>query len=459
MLNKEETKKVLRIALPAVGEMFLYTMIGVLDTLMIGRYGGQLTVSTVGISSEILYTFANIFIVMGVCIALTSIVSRHYGGKNYDLAEEYATVGFILGAIVSFFCVIIIFIFSKQLLLAAGCEPKVLNIAMTYIRIVCFGIGFNMLTNLFSAIQRSYENTKTPLVTSCILIIVNLTLDYILIFGKFGFPELGVKGAAIATVIAQLCGFFYSCYFTINKSKIKIRKKYLKSFTKNKIKEIFKLSIPASLQEGAFSISRLFTTFIIMRLGTLAFSANTITNSLESLSYMPGWGFAVACTAIIGNKIGEKDYDSARNYAHNCVVLGFISMVSIASLFIFIPKLLISLYIGPAEVDVINLGAKCLMIAAFQEPSMAISMIYSGALKGSGDTKTPFKISLFTGWCIRLPLTFYFLLIKKAPVTYFWWICVLQWFLDALLIYIAYKKKFNGFPHNKDLIKSEENFI
>ncbi|MBS5824139.1 MAG: MATE family efflux transporter [Clostridium argentinense] len=453
MLNKKEIRNVLTIALPAVGEMVLYMMVWVLDTLMIGQYGGQVAVSTVGISGEILYTFANIFIAMGVSVAITSIVARRYGAKEYDIAEEYATIGFVVGTIISVLCTVIIFVFSKQLLTAAGCEPEVLEIAMRYIRIVCFGIVFNMITSLYSAIQRAYGNTKIPLITSFIVILINMILDYMLIFGKFGAPELGVTGAAIATITAQICGFLFSTYYTFKKSKIKVKFKYLKSLTMEKIKTLFKLSIPASLQEGAFSISRLLTTFMIMRLGTVAFSANTITSTLESLSYMPGWGFAVACTTLVGNKYGEKDYKGAMKYAYNCAILGLVSMICVASLFVIMPKFLIGLFINKSEVEVISLGATCLMIAAIQQPGMAISMIYGGALKGIGNTKIPFKVSLFTGWCIRLPLVFYFIYLNQSSVTYFWWICVIQWIVDAILIYISYKRKLNSLvkEHNGEL--------
>ena len=449
MLNKIEAKNVLKIALPAVGEMVLCTMIGVLDTLMIGRYGGQLSVSTVGISWEILNAFANILVIMGICVAITSIVSRLYGANKIDLAEEYATIGFGIGAIIIFTTIIFIFLFAGNLLSLAGCDTKVLLTAKKFIRIVCLGLTFNMFTNIFSAIQRAYGNTKVPLITYVIIIILNFTLDYSLIFGKFGLPELGVIGAAIATIIAQFCGFLFALTYSIKKSKIKIRVKYFKNFTGHKLKEILRLSIPASLQEGAFSISRLCTSFMIMRLGTLAFSANTITGSLESLSYMPGYGFAVACTSMVGNRFGAEDYDEAKKYAYNCNILGLISMISVASLFVLIPKLLIMLFISPSETEVIDLGAKCLMVASLQQPGMAISMIYGGALKGIGDTKTPFKVSLFTGWFIRLPLTFYFIYIKKASVLYFWWICVIQWIIDALLIFIAYKRRFNTLPKSR----------
>ncbi|MGL4730780.1 MAG: MATE family efflux transporter [Clostridium sp.] len=455
-MNKQEAKEVLQIAIPAVGEMILCMMTGVLDTLMIGRYGGQFAVSTVGISWEILNMFANVLIIMGVCVAITSIVSRLYGAKRTDTAEEYASIGFAIGIVIVFLTIFIIFTFADTFLKLAGCEPNVLLTSKRFIRIVCIGMFFNMITNMFSAIQRAYGNTKIPLIGSMILIGVNLTLDYSLIFGNFGFPELGIDGAAIATVTAQICSFSFALYYILTKSKIKIRLHYLKNITFHKLKDIFKVSIPASLQEGAFSVSRMLTSFMIMHLGTVAFSANTITGSLESLSYMPGWGFAVACTAMVGNKIGEEDYDSAKKYAYNCAILGLGSMLLISSSFVLIPELLIKLFIGSTEIDVITLGSKCLMIAALQQPTMAISMIYGGALKGIGDTTTPFKVSLFTGWCIRLPLVYYFIYLKRYSVTYFWWICVIQWLLDGILIYISYKKKFSSFPHTNKKVELNE---
>ncbi|MDU4892331.1 MAG: MATE family efflux transporter [Clostridium sp.] len=440
-LNKSTVKDVLKLSLPAVVEMMLYTMIWTVDTMMIGQYGGDLAVSTVGISCEVIYTFTNILVAQSLSVGITSIVARRYGAKEYNIAEEYATIGVGLGAIVSFITTIFIFFFSKKLLIIAGAEPSIISLGKVYINIVCIGLPFNMLSSMLAAVNRSYGNTKTPMLVSIVMLIVNLTLDAILIFGLFGFPELGVAGAALATTIANIAGFTYSAIYTYKKSKIKIHAKYLKKLCGFKLKDITLLSIPAGMQEAAYSIARLLTSMMIMHLGTVAFAANQITLTLENISFMPGWGFAVAATTLVGNKVGEGDYKKAREYGRTAGILGLSVMLVFTLLFLIFPTQLIRMFISGESTEVITLGAACLMIAAAEQPMIAISMIVGGIFKGYGDTKTPFKIAFLTSWLIRLPLVFIFIYILESPITTFWFICLIQWTVDGSLLYIFYNKK------------------
>ncbi len=244
-ISRENIKTVLSLALPAVGEMILYMMIWVLDTMMVGQYGGQIAVSTVGLSSEIIYTFTNIFIAVGLSIGITSIVARSYGSDNLHLAEEYASIGLYIGILIAFFISIILFIFPKTILSLANAKEAVLINGTIYMKIISLGIFFSMLTSLMNSIVRGYGNTKTPLFISILINIVNLTLDYGLIFGKLGFPELGIRGAAIATSIANLSGFMFAIYYLFTKSKIKPKIKYIKNINISRFKYLIRLSIPS----------------------------------------------------------------------------------------------------------------------------------------------------------------------------------------------------------------------
>lgn len=445
MVTKNTIKDVLSLALPAVGEMTLYMMIWVLDTMMVGKYGGKIAVSAVGLSSELLYTFINIFISVGIAVGITSLVARKYGAKKYDSAEEYASIGIFIGAIISLFISIIMFVFSKDILTIAQAKDDVINLGVTYMRIISFGLFFNMLTSMLNGILRGYGNTKIPLLISFLINIVNLSLDWILIFGKFGFPELGVKGAAIATSIAQIVGFIFASVYTFKKSKIKIRPKYIKTLNTNKLSSLLKLSIPSSMQEGAFSLSRLLSSFIIMHIGATAFAANQITTTIESISFMPGWGFGVAATTLVGHKVGEKNYDKAKEYAFACTFLGALFMAMCALFFLLYPEFLIKLFIDTTEKEVIHLGALCLMIASVEQIPMAISLVLSGALKGSGNTQTPFKVSLISSWFIRIPLMFYFVYILKVSIVYVWWITAVQWIFEGVTMFIMFKRKFKHY--------------
>ncbi|MFD3158493.1 MATE family efflux transporter [Haloimpatiens sp. FM7330] len=447
--KKQTIHDVLNLALPAVGEMTLYMMIWVLDTIMVGQYGGNIGVSSVGISSEILYTFVNIFIAVGISISITSLVARKFGAKKITEAEEYATLGLFIGTIVSFIIFLFCFIFSKNILIIAGAKNEVIKLSNIYMKIASIAIFFNMLTNLLNGILRGYGNTKTPLFISAIINIVNLTLDYLLIFGIGFFPELGVKGAAIATLIAEITGFIFASSYMLKNSKIKIKFKYIKLLNKKRLLDLIKLSIPSSMQEGAFDICKLINTFMIMHIGSISFAANQITTSIESLSFMPGWGFAIAATTLVGHKIGEKNYKKAQEYAHTCAFLGTSIMLLCGIMFLIFPNFLISLFIQTTEKEVIKLGSLCVMIASVEQPAMALSMIYGGALKGMGDTRTPFIISVISNWIIRLPLIYYVIYIAKLPVHYVWWVTAIQWGFDGLLMVKLFKIKFKRiYPNN-----------
>lgn len=440
---------VLKLALPAVGEMILYMSIWVFDTMMVGRYGGQTAVGAVGLSSEILYTFINMLISIGISVGITSLVARRYGAKQFSSAEEYASIGFFIGFIIALLLSFFMFLFSKEILAFGGAKDDVLKLGSLYMKIASLGLIFNMLTNMINGVLRGYGNTKIPLLISILVTTINLGLDWVLIFGRLGLPELGVRGAAIATSIAYTCGFLFASMYMIRKSEIKIRFKYIASLNFKKVKNLLILSIPSAMQEGASSISRLISTFMIMHIGTTAFAANQITTTIESMSFMPGWGFGVAATTLVGHKIGEKKVKEARKYALTCAMLGAILMGLCSIIFLIFPKTFISLFIKETEKDVINLGALCLMVAAAEQIPMAVSLILGGSLKGAGDTKTPFIISLISSWVIRLPLMFLFIYILNMSVVYVWWITSIQWLFEGVLMFVLFKQRFKHFEKNQ----------
>lgn len=305
MLNRSAMKEVLDIALPAVGEATIYTLMSVLDIMMIGNYGGNKAVSAVGISNDILYICVNVFISVGVCIGITSFVSRCIGAKNKEDAEQYASIGFVFGTFISVITCYTLFIFSKDILSIAGARGEVLTLSNNFTKTIIWAIFFNMMVNILSSILRGYGNTYIPFYTSLIICSIKILLDWLLIFGIVT-AELGVKGSAVASIISQAIGFIFLFFYVVKWSKVKIRIKHMVIINRKKIKNLISLSIPSSMEEAAFSISKLICIFIIMRSGTVAFAANQIANTVESISFMPGMGFGIAATTLVGIKFGEK---------------------------------------------------------------------------------------------------------------------------------------------------------
>ncbi len=440
MLNKNTIKEVLDIALPAVGESTFYTFMSIFDTMMIGNYGGSTAVNAVGISNEILYTCVNIFIVVGISIGITSFVSRSIGAKRKSLAEEYATIGFFLGFLFSIFICYILFKFSRNILFLAGAKGSVLNLSDNFTKITVAAIFFNMMINVINSILRGYGNTCTPFLLAAFITIVKLLLDVMLIFG-INAPELGVIGSAVASVGSQAAGFTVILIYFIRKSYVKIKFKYIFCLKISKMKNILMLSIPSSMEDAAFGLSKLLCTFIIMHSGNIAFASNQIANTIESISFMPGMGFGIAATTLVGIKVGEKNYKKAREYTYACAIGAVLMMGFFSIVFLIMPGLLVNLFINEGEKKIIYLAALCLFIGAFEQPSIAISTVFASALKGAGDAKTPLAISLATSWLIRLPLIFYFIHFLKLSVVYVWWVTVIQWGIDAILMLIYFEKK------------------
>jgi putative MATE family efflux protein len=441
--------RILKLALPVVGEMSLFMVIWLADTAMVGRYGGHTAVSAVGISSEIFFTFTNVFITMGLCIGITSLISRLLGSGQSEKIENITNLGLKIAFFISIIITLFFFFFAKDILSLNKAQGEVLRLGTTYFKICSFIIFFNVMRNTLTSVFIGFQNTKVPLLTAGIINVVNITFNYLLIFGKFGFPEFGVAGAAISTLLANIFGFFFILSQT---KRLPFPVSYRFLFYKNnfsELKELLKISLPATLQEAAFRVGRLIAVSMVMALGSVSFAANQITLAIEGLSIMPGYGVAVACNTLVGFSIGQNNIPKVKQYLFYSTIIAILLMSIPGLFFYFTPTFFIEVFLDPSQKastpgleTVINLGAQCLKIAAFAQVSTAIAMVLQGGLKGSGDTKTPMFIVLFCNWCVRLPLITYFIYYKKSSLTFLWWIICLQWTLEAIIVIVVIYRRY-----------------
>ena len=436
-INWKIFKEILYLAIPAVGEMTLYMMIWIFDTMMIGKYGGQLAVSSVGLSTEIIYSFFNIIIAVGVSTALTSLISRAIGSKDYKKAEIIANAGIKIAIVLAFIFFSLLFFVPDKILNLAGATKEMLPLATRYAKISSFSFFLLTLSSTTNGIFRGIKDTKTSLYVAGSINIVNLFLDYVLIFGNFGFPEWGITGAAVATVAGNFIGILLQ-WSRLKKLPFKIS--LFSYVSKKDIWEIIRFAVPSGLQEANFSLSRLLGLTFILSLGTTAFAANQIGIAIEAISTMPGWGVAIACTALVGHSIGENNQNKSQEYTLYSTIIASIFMGILACFFFFIPKTLVSFFINKQEIDVIKIGAICLQVAAFEQIPIAIVTVLGSYFKGIGNPKTPFYVSFFTNWFLRLPIAFYFISILRLPVYIYWFITTFQWLVESVILYYLYRK-------------------
>ena len=436
-INWKIFREILYLAIPAVGEMTLYMMIWIFDTMMIGKYGGQLAVSSVGLSTEIIYSFFNIIIAVGISTALTSLVSRAIGSKDYKKAEIIANAGIKIAVVLAFIFFSLLFFVPDKILNLAGATKEMLPSATRYAKISSFSFFLLTLSSTTNGVFRGVKDTKTSLYVAGSINIVNLFLDYVLIFGNLGFPEWGITGAAVATVAGNFIGILLQ-WSRLKKLPFKIS--LFSYVSKKDIWEIIRFAIPSGLQEANFSLSRLLGLTFILSLGTTAFAANQIGIAIEAISTMPGWGVAIACTALVGHSIGENNQNKSQEYTLYSTIIASIFMGVLAVFFFFVPKTLVSFFINKQEINVIRIGAICLQVAAFEQIPIAIVTVLGSYFKGIGNPKTPFYVSFFTNWFLRLPIAFYLISILRLPVYIYWVITTFQWSLESIILYYLYRK-------------------
>lgn len=437
MLNKSIIKEVLCISFPVVCEMLVFTLTSVFSLMMIGNFGGNQAVAAVGLGNGIIFTFADILVSEGICIGIAPFVAKNMGARKYNAVEEYATIGFFLGIVISFATAHLIYTFAEKILILLGAKGNILISSVMFTRITSIAIFFYMITNVIYSILRAIGNTYIPFIISTITALIKLTLDVVLIFGLLIKP-LGILGAAISSVVSQVIGFFIAFFYILFKSRVKIKIKHIFSLNLKTIKELLCLSIPSGLEEGTYSIGKLVSNYIIMYTGIVSFAAHQITNSIYCVSDMIGFAFTTATTSLVGIKIGSRRYEEARQYVKNANFCAIFIMIIIAIVIFIMPKTIASLFIVKEEKQVIFVASKCLLVSSIAFPTLAIFAVYSGALKGMGDTKSSFIISLISSWIIALPLTFYVIRVVKLPVIYAWYINVIQSFVEAILIILWY---------------------
>lgn len=427
------------LAWPIVIEMGLHTFVWIFDTAMVMRLGAR---EATAVEFGAILLFNSLMILGALGIGANSLVARYTGAKDMNRAAltggQALMISFFITAAFTAISIMLYSPFFNWII------KDTLTVALTedYFYYALVSGGFALLPLVVaSGIIRGIGNTRVPMIIALIANAYNVIGDYILIFGHFGFPALGVKGAALATGSAQLIALVLSVgYLFMHKGILPFTVHSLFPLRKKIIRQVLKLSLPAGAEELTHSGSRMISASWITVLGPVAFAANAAAIAAEAFSFMPGHAFAIAATTLVGQRLGAGFIRQARETGYWAVALGTILMSSFGLLFFFFPYLIMRLF-DPPDPEVLRLGIICLQIAAVEQPFIAITMIFSGALKGVGDTKGPFKVGLYSNLFVRLPLIYAVIFIFQLEVYFIWWVTAIQYAVSALLLYIMYRKK------------------
>lgn len=391
------------LAYPVMLSMLGQVMTGVADSVMIGWTGATPLAAS---------SFANIFFSIplffgvGVSYAITPLVAQAEGAndplKIIDTLKNGALINLITGL------VLVVLIFSVEPFMHSMGQPDdVVTLAIPYLSIIAISIIPTMIFQTYRQFAEGLQRTRVAMIIVIGCNLLNILLNYILIFGKYGFPEMGLNGAGWATLIARIAMALSMMLYVYYGRKFQSYTAgfSIGNYSRSLISKMLHIGLPAGSQfifeAGAFGLSAIMMGW----LGTTALAAHQIAINLATISYMTTSGLGAAATIRVGNFWGQRDKTNLRASAFTMILMAVCLMTAWALLFILGRYFLPSLYIN--DPAVIELTASLLVIAAFFQLSDGIQVVTAGALRGLQDVKIPSMLIFVSYWVIALPLGYW----------------------------------------------------
>ncbi len=278
-----------------------------------------------------------------------------------------------------------------------GATPAVVQEGGTYFRVISLGIIVIFLDTLLYNALSAAGDTKSSLYIKLASAGLNAFLNYVLIFGHFGFDPMGIEGAAIATVIAY--GFNNVAYYILIK-KLNSKLDFFPIIRIKDVKRVLKVGYAAAIDRGVSSLSFLFFVSIITAYGTAELAGYQVGLRVEGIAFMPGFGFAIASMALVGQNIGAKNFDKAYNMGIISGRIAYTFMGSVGLIMILFPEYLVHFF--TKDELTIAVASKYLILVGLAQIPLAIMFVYSASLRGAGATKTTLKVNLVSLWIFRL---------------------------------------------------------
>jgi MATE family multidrug resistance protein len=383
---------------------------------------------------------------IGFSTAITPLVAEADSANNISQGKNAFKHGLMLCTLLSVLLFLIILLL-KPLMYYMDQPKEVVELAIPYLNYVALSLIPLIIFQALKQFSDGLSNTKYPMYATILANVINIVLNYLLIFGSFGFPKLGIVGAAIGTLFSRIIMVYF--LWMIFKSKDKFRP-YITNFNFKKIEQkisakLFNLGFPSALQ--MFFEVGIFTAAIWLSgvLGKNPQAANQIALNLSSMTFMVGIGLSVAAMVRVGNQKGLNDFISLRRIAFSIFFLTFIIEIIFASFFLIFRDWLPTLYIdGDTLVnindnkEVVLIASKLLLVAAFFQIFDGLQVAILGALRGLQDVKIPAFITFVSYWIVGFPVSYYLGLYTSLESVGIWIGLFTGLFVASILLYIRF---------------------
>lgn len=410
------TKNILRLAWPMMIGMFFQTLFNVVDAIYLGRYSAE-AIAAVSLSFPVIFLI--IAVAAGVGIGVTSLIARQLGAKKKIDADNTAEHGILMGGVIAVLVTIFGLALSRPLFAYIGASDVLMPLVLEYVKIIFGGSIFMFAAFMVNSILRGEGDTKTPMKIMLVATITNIVIDPIFIFGFGLVPEMGVRGAAIATILSRALSAIMGLYFIFSgKSMIKFDWSHFK-FRWQIVKDILKIGIPASMSQSLMSLGFLFLTKIVASFGDYAIAAFGIVGRLDSVAILPIIGIASATVTIVGFNIGANDIERAEKTAWRAAGLALIFGTIWGLIYFSSPKTFIMIFTEHPEI--IAIGTTYLRILALFTGYTAILIVISSTFQGIGKAVPALVLVMIRMFVLLIPFAWLFGVKLGLGLDLVWW--------------------------------------
>jgi putative MATE family efflux protein len=428
-----------KISIPIIIQQFIMSSLNMVDVMMIGQLGDS-AVAAVGLANQIFFLMG--LLLFGISSGAAIFSAQYWGKKDIHNIHKVLGVCVTSGVLAGLLFSIIALVFPETTLGIYTKDPEVIALGSEYLRTVGFCYVAITITFSYAAILRSTENVKLPMIVSIIALSLNTLINYLLIFGNLGFPEMGVKGAAIATLISRTFECATLLLFTyLQKTPAAAKLRDLLGFVNRPfLKRYFKTTLPVVFNEVTWSLGITTYNIVYARISTEAIAAVNIAMTIESLAFVVFSGLGHASAIMIGKKIGSNETDRAYQYAGRSLILAIIGAIIMGGIIIAGARELLTLY----NISEISRGfaSNVLIVGGFILWIRASNMtIMLGILRSGGDTRFALFVELFTIWVVGVPLAFIGAFVLHLPVYWVYLMVATEELIKFIIGFMRFRSK------------------
>ena len=418
-----------------------HVMMGFTDNIMVGHVNST-SLAAAGLALVVF----NVLLLFGIGVsyAITPLVAEAHGKNDDQTIIDVVRHGFVINLINGIFLATLVF-FGKNLLYKINQPPEVVALSIPFLSIITYSLIPVMIFQTLKQFAEGLSLTKVALIVMIGANVVNIGLNYVLVFGHLGFPAMGLEGSAWATFFSRIfMALAIAAYVYHNPAFKKFRSVFdLTGYAGRIFSKMLHLGVPSGIQ-FIFEVAAFDFSLVMMGwLGAQTLAAHQIAINLATISYMTTAGLAAAATIRVGYYLGSRDFRNMKMAAWSLLVMAIVVMCAWATLFIAGKNWLPELYVN--DISVIPIAATLLIIAGLFQLADGIQVVCVAALRGLQDVKVPSVFILIAYWVIGLPLGYYlaFVLDLRGPGV--WWGLLIGLMITAVAMYFRLRKKMNAF--------------